>query len=64
VEFGLFAQLFVPKYERDVDPLAEHNFVADRRVALGAMVVSQGAIDPAHRTTPCVDGAVATSAAA
>ena len=24
MEFGIFAQLFVPKYERDVDPMAEH----------------------------------------
>ena len=24
MEFGVFAQLFVPSYERDVDPIAEH----------------------------------------
>jgi alkanesulfonate monooxygenase SsuD/methylene tetrahydromethanopterin reductase-like flavin-dependent oxidoreductase (luciferase family) len=24
MEFGIFAQLFVPRFERDVDPLAEH----------------------------------------
>ena len=24
MEFGVFAQLFVPRYERDVDPMAEH----------------------------------------
>ena len=25
MEFGVFAQLFVPRYERDADPLAEHS---------------------------------------
>jgi len=24
MEFGVFAQLFVPRYERDIDPMAEH----------------------------------------
>jgi alkanesulfonate monooxygenase SsuD/methylene tetrahydromethanopterin reductase-like flavin-dependent oxidoreductase (luciferase family) len=34
MEFGLFAQLFVPKYERDKDPLAEHKRIM-RNVDIG-----------------------------
>ncbi len=34
MEFGLFAQLFVPKYERDVDPLAEHKRI-QRNIEVG-----------------------------
>ncbi|MBI2704511.1 MAG: LLM class flavin-dependent oxidoreductase [Actinobacteria bacterium] len=34
MEFGLFAQLFVPKYERDKDPLAEHKRIM-RNVEVG-----------------------------
>ena len=34
MEFGLFAQLFVPKYERDVDPLAEHKRIM-RNIEVG-----------------------------
>jgi alkanesulfonate monooxygenase SsuD/methylene tetrahydromethanopterin reductase-like flavin-dependent oxidoreductase (luciferase family) len=34
MEFGVFAQLFVPKYERDVDPMAEHKRIM-RNVEVG-----------------------------
>ena len=34
MEFGLFAQLFVPKYERDVNPMAEHDRIM-RNVEVG-----------------------------
>ncbi|MCX7621502.1 MAG: LLM class flavin-dependent oxidoreductase, partial [Acidimicrobiales bacterium] len=34
MEFGLFAQLFVPRYERDTDPLAEHKRIM-RNVEVG-----------------------------
>jgi len=34
MEFGLFAQLFVPKYERDVNPMAEHERIM-RNVEVG-----------------------------
>ena len=34
MEFGIFAQLFVPKYERDVDPMAEHKRIM-RNVEVG-----------------------------
>ena len=34
MEFGLFAQLFVPNYERDVDPMAEHKRIM-RNVEVG-----------------------------
>lgn len=36
MEFGLFAQLFVPKYERDADPLAEHKRIM-RNVEVGVV---------------------------
>jgi alkanesulfonate monooxygenase SsuD/methylene tetrahydromethanopterin reductase-like flavin-dependent oxidoreductase (luciferase family) len=34
MEFGIFAQLFVPRYERDVDPMAEHKRIM-RNVEVG-----------------------------
>jgi alkanesulfonate monooxygenase SsuD/methylene tetrahydromethanopterin reductase-like flavin-dependent oxidoreductase (luciferase family) len=34
MEFGLFAQLFVPYYERNVDPMAEHKRIM-RNVEVG-----------------------------
>lgn len=34
MEFGIFAQLFVPYYERDVDPMAEHKRIM-RNVEVG-----------------------------
>ena len=34
MEFGIFAQLFVPDYERDVDPMAEHKRIM-RNVDVG-----------------------------
>jgi len=34
MEFGIFAQLFVPRYERDVDPMAEHKRIM-RNIEVG-----------------------------
>ena len=34
MEFGLFAQLFVPYYERNIDPMAEHKRIM-RNVEVG-----------------------------
>ena len=34
MEFGVFAQLFVPRYERDIDPMAEHRRIM-RNVDVG-----------------------------
>ena len=34
MEFGVFAQLFVPRYERDIDPMAEHRRIM-RNVEVG-----------------------------
>ena len=45
MEFGIFAQLFVPKFERDANPRAEH----DRIMALRQGVLYKGVSGkPAH----------------
>jgi alkanesulfonate monooxygenase SsuD/methylene tetrahydromethanopterin reductase-like flavin-dependent oxidoreductase (luciferase family) len=41
MEFGLFAQLFVPKYERDVNPMAEHERIM-RNVEVGVAAERTG----------------------
>ncbi len=41
MEFGIFAQLFVPRYERDVDPQAEHKRIM-RNVEVGVAADRSG----------------------
>ena len=41
MEFGIFAQLFVPRYERDVDPMAEHKRIM-RNIEVGVAADRNG----------------------